>query len=306
MACDQRELGERLGVVDECRASAHTALNGIGGVSVGLAGPPLQRFDERRLLAGDVAARDELDRDPRPVAAGVLALGERAGQAPQGAAGGLVDADDQLVGADGAGGEHAAVEHQVGQALEQQAVLGARGLSLGRVREHDRPLAERRRRRRPPPQLPRKRERGAAAAAQTGLLDELDQRAGAAALAARAVRAARRGSPGASANPSAPCSGIPASSRGRPVEAWYPRSARSTGLRGGRCDVAACPSSDAGVPERCAQPCRAARAAARARGTSANAAVAPSAAPRRRACSGQPVMATTPTASADDHAGRRC
>ena len=96
------------------------------------------------------------------------------------ALGGLGDTDDQLVGADRTRGQHAAVEHEVGQASSSRRSLRLAGSPSARVRDHDRAPAERR----PPP---------AAVTARSFRAMETRRRRG------RADRPARRARPAAPA-----------------------------------------------------------------------------------------------------------
>ncbi len=86
-------------------------------------------------------------------------------------AGRLAGADDHLVGADRLGRDDGAVDHQVGEGLEQRAVLQAGGLPLGSVGHHDRPAP----RSGYGAHLRRGGKGRAAAAEQTRALDLLDQ-----------------------------------------------------------------------------------------------------------------------------------
>ena len=63
MACDERDVGECLDVLDERGAAAHPPLEWTRRRERGLARPAVQPLDERCLLAGDEAVGDggELD-----------------------------------------------------------------------------------------------------------------------------------------------------------------------------------------------------------------------------------------------------
>ena len=124
--------------------------NGIGGVNVGFAGPPFEVADERRLLPGDVVAGDDHHRQPRraagaPGAPARSSIARRCCRCRRRATRRRTTITSSAPTASAA--STAAVEHQVGQRLEQRAVLEARRLALGGVDDDDRASAARRRRR---------------------------------------------------------------------------------------------------------------------------------------------------------------
>ena len=83
----------------------------------------------------------------------------------------LGNADQRLAGVHGSRGELGAVEDEMRRGLEQEAVLGAAGLTLGAVGHDDRPAAGLPHR----AQLDRGREIGSSAPAQAGALHLVDQ-----------------------------------------------------------------------------------------------------------------------------------
>src|SRR5207253_10992081 len=56
--CDQRQVSERLDVVDQRRSAPDALLEGHRRPEGGLGGAAAEVVDERRLLAGDVVARN--------------------------------------------------------------------------------------------------------------------------------------------------------------------------------------------------------------------------------------------------------
>ncbi len=190
MTRDQREMGERLGVAHERRAPPNAALERQRRCERRLRGAPVQVVHERRLLAGDVARGGSREAQPRAGAPGALCAFVDRGLHLLGGEGGLLaDGDDRLVGTQRFGGEDRAVEHEVGERLEQHAVLQARRLGLDGVHDDDRAPARAGDR----AQLDRGREGGASAAGQPGALYLVDQERGALARApARARKHARQ------------------------------------------------------------------------------------------------------------------
>ena len=168
---DQGDVGERLGVLDQRRTSADPSLEGSGRGERRLGDPAVHEVDERRLLTRDVARRQRDATDERTVQLRRVSGLDRPVHARQRPAAGPVDRDDDLVGADRLRGEHRAVEHEVGQRGQQEAVLGAQRLALGAVHHDDRPspvLGD-------GPHLAARREGRAAAAAEPRRLDRVDQ-----------------------------------------------------------------------------------------------------------------------------------
>ena len=140
---EQREVGEGLDVGDQRGAPAHPAFEGPRGGEGGQRGAAAEEGDERGLLPGDVAGghRDQPRvgaRRPRSVAV----------ETPRSAIASAQPRRERRVADShtpsrisraphGGGGEQRAVEHEVGEGLQQRAVLGARGLALGAVDDHD-------------------------------------------------------------------------------------------------------------------------------------------------------------------------
>ena len=84
MAGDQREVGQRLHVLDQRRRGRARRARRPAPLVPGYRRPPVDRGDDRGLLAGDERVRGDhvLDRDPVP--AGVAAAGERSAADPRG------------------------------------------------------------------------------------------------------------------------------------------------------------------------------------------------------------------------------
>ena len=187
-AGDQGDVGERLDVLDECRAGRRTPRsNGRGGTKRGLRGAAVQPLHERRLLAGDEAlgGGDELDarcaRPPRARSAIAAATLACAAAAPRPTAITILRAPTAR------GRGHGAVEHEMRVDAQEQRVLVARGLALDAVGDDDRAGAPRR----PPRSFTARREAGAAAPAQPARLDRRDERGALAAQGGQRGRSAR-------------------------------------------------------------------------------------------------------------------
>ena len=182
---DERDVGQRLDVLDERRAPAHASFIGPRRHEGRLGGPAVQPLHEGGLLAGHeaVGRRDELE---SRLAAGAGALGDRAGEAPVRARRAAVDRDHDRACTDARCRRRGAVEHEVRVDPHQQAVLVACGLALDAVRDHDGRTPGRHGR-----QLEVRREAGAATASQAARLDRRDERAALATQARAGGRSAR-------------------------------------------------------------------------------------------------------------------
>ena len=163
-----RDSGERLDVLHE-RGPALEA-DGEGQRRLrprpGLA--TLERLEERRLLARDVAVVPAADLDSQPVERGP---GERRFERPRRRVERSLEEHDRLAGARGSRREPQPFDHVVRPAQHHEAVLERAGLALGAVRDDERPAAL-------GPHglpLPRRREPAAPAPAQPGLLQALDE-----------------------------------------------------------------------------------------------------------------------------------
>ena len=163
-------MGERLDVLDECRAAVDATLvwsrrdrggPGIAGVDV---------MDGGGLLAGDVCrgSGDDLN--------GSAARGETLGGGPldrvEGSGQFTTDIEHDPVGTDRLGREFGTIEDEVRPGRHDRPVLGTQRLAFGSVRENDGSSAATSGDRRP---LPRDREAGAAASQQPARLEGRDE-----------------------------------------------------------------------------------------------------------------------------------
>ena len=132
---DEGRLGETLDVLDERRPAVDAALVRPRGRAGRPAVAVVDEVDRGRFLAGDIGRRGRDERDGH-VAAGPLsrvALAERAFEGDPGGAMLGPDVQDDPVGADRAGREDRAVEHEMWPGRHQRPVLGAHGLALGAI-----------------------------------------------------------------------------------------------------------------------------------------------------------------------------
>jgi hypothetical protein len=129
-------VGERLDVVDERRPSPHAGFEGPRWCFRRLGVSPVEPVHEGGLLTRDVTRGDGgHPYGDRPLA---NALCQSRFNHPPRLPRGTVDADNHLGGADRRGGEEGAVDHEMGDAAQQQVVLAARGLAFRAVDYDDR------------------------------------------------------------------------------------------------------------------------------------------------------------------------
>ena len=168
---DLRDVRRGLDVDHQRRPSTDAALEHPRRFGGGLGLAAVEEVDERALLAGHEASGHGGDVDARGRFAGTVAGVERRVDGGHRRTVGAVEADDDAVGARRGGGGQRAVEDEVRDPGQQDAVLGAGRLALGAVDHH----------RGPAPagghgaHLDRRRERRAAAAAQAGRGDLVDE-----------------------------------------------------------------------------------------------------------------------------------
>ncbi len=165
VARDEGQIGERLDVLDERRASAHAALERSRGREGRFGGSAVQPLDEGALLAGHEAVGHgyELDLLTRS-GLGALVDGDREGSVRRRCVSSHGD-DDPASARDG-GRDHRAVEHEVRIDPHQQCVLVTRRLTFDAVCDDDRRAPRRDR-----PQFDVCRETCAAAPSQTAGFD---------------------------------------------------------------------------------------------------------------------------------------
>ena len=143
MATDQREVSERLDVLDQGRAAPDAAFEGSGRHEGRLRRSRIEEVHKGALLADEVAVGDRDHSRGDSVEVGALSDRAREGGERLGVAG--LDADDRLVRVHGSGGQGDAVEHEMGREAQQRGILLARRLTLDSIGEHDLAPAPRRR-----------------------------------------------------------------------------------------------------------------------------------------------------------------
>ncbi len=310
VARDQRDVGERLDVVDQRRAAADTLFEGHRRRERGLGGAAAEVVDERRLLPGDVVAGHR--RQAQGAASARRRRGpflDRARHAPDAGVGRLAHAHDQLIRADGLARRGSAPSStRCGSDSQQRAVLQARRLALGGVGHDDRAAA----RAGDGAHLGGRGERRAAAPEQARALDLLDQHV-ACSRARRRPRPRRAGQRTVHVEVLArACSGA---ARADPAEQPRQRGSRRrrrrlalgsalgdrrmaepliAGSRSSRCSCGSARAARWACPSDAPIPSPAGPRAATARGTARSRPRPPSAAPRQRDRSGP----------ADEHARR--
>src|ERR1700677_3748787 len=114
VTCDQRDLGERLGVVEERRPPPDSALNWQWRSEGRYCRAAAQVVYERRLLPRHIAIGHGRELDRRRVAGRLPAFGQCLLDAVQAVLRVLGNAHDDLLGAEGLGGQQAAIDHEVG------------------------------------------------------------------------------------------------------------------------------------------------------------------------------------------------
>ncbi len=169
MAGDEREVGERLDVLDQRRPPPDAAVRRARRGERGLERAAVEVAHQRGLLAGEVVRRHRHDAHTQAP----LALADRGAHRAlhDRVAGG--NAHDRVARADRGGSGGDAVEHELRCAGEQHAILGAHRLGLDAVGDDDLPAAAVRDR----GELARHRERGAAAPGDAGAPHRVDDRA---------------------------------------------------------------------------------------------------------------------------------
>ena len=150
---DQRRRAERLDVVDDGRLLAVAVRHRIGRAVARNAALALEGFDQRRLLAADVGARADVDRDVEVEARlsrdglAEQALGaparEHRAQVRQHVRVLAAQVEKALAGADHVRAHRHALDHEVGVAGEEHAVLERARLAFVGVADHVAPCAER-------------------------------------------------------------------------------------------------------------------------------------------------------------------
>ena len=137
-SCDQRDVGERLRVGDECRCTVEPTFEWVWRLERRLRVTPGKRTHECRLLSGDEAVRDGgCPKFDATVSASPLR--DRSLDGRSLTPGAIRDRDDRVARAERSGGEHCAVEDEVGRDAEECVVLSACGLTLDGVRHDDGP-----------------------------------------------------------------------------------------------------------------------------------------------------------------------
>ena len=172
-------MGQGLHVLHQGRGATQAALAHPRRLERGQRGTAAEPVHHRRLLAGQEPRRGLRDRHGEPVQAAGGPVGQRAQDLR---AGGSVQVEVGLGGADRFGGQLQAVEHEVRRELQQELVLVAGRLALRAVgHDHRAALLSMSRAHAGPGdrgQLPVHREGRAAAAGEAGRLDVCDERAG--------------------------------------------------------------------------------------------------------------------------------
>src|SRR5690606_7041966 len=181
---DVRDVRERLDVVDDGGLAEEARLDRERRLVARLAAVPLDRVEERGLLAADVGAGAlaELDVEAEAGAGHVVAepavfagLLDRVRDALERERVLAAEVDVTVLGADGERGDRHGLDDREGVALEQDAVLERAGLGFVRVADD---VARARRLPRDSVPLPAGGERGAAAPEQAGVRDLADDGGG--------------------------------------------------------------------------------------------------------------------------------
>ena len=123
VADDPGHAGQRLDVVDEGRLSAKAPFDGVGRPQLGHAALPLERLDQRRLLAADECARALADLEAQPPQeAALLGLPDGRPHVAHGQRVLRADVQVALGGADGVGRDGQPLQYPVRVGFQHQPV----------------------------------------------------------------------------------------------------------------------------------------------------------------------------------------